>query len=358
MDLVFYGNQRQLEYDLVVAPGIDPEVIRMKFDGADSLRLDSAGNLVISAGTGELRQHRPIIYQERDGLRQPINGRYVIRAHNQVAFEISPYDIHQPLIIDPVLTFATYLGTPGEDLFGLSATAASATYPAVAVDSQGNVYVTGYSGGLASQFPGPPGPPLTGVGGTGGGADVFVVKMNPAGTAALYSAVFGGGQIDIGGGIAVDSSGNAYVTGNTNSTAFPVTAGAPQNTLHDTTNAFVAKLNSTGTALLYSTFLGGGGNDWGRAIAVDQSGNAYVTGTAQALVGASFSFPLVSPISSTPSAGFLTKVNSAGTAFVYSTFLSAGIGYGIALDGSADAYVTGSTGTVPPPRPRGRMCSK
>jgi hypothetical protein len=358
VDLVFYGHQRQLEYDLVVAPGADPGAIRLQFDGVDNLRLDSAGNLVLRAGAGELRQHRPIVYQERDGARQSVNGRYVIQAHNRVAIEIAQYDTRKPLIIDPVLTFATYLGSPSGDLQGLSAAADNATYPAVAVDSQGNVYLTGWNGGLATQFPinigsvTLPAPP----GGTGGGGtEVFVVKMNSAGTALAYSVVFGGGGTDIGGGIAVDTSGNAYVTGSTTSTGpgpsgnFPTSAGAAQPVIHGPTNAFVTKVNAAGNALTYSTYLGGSGNDWGRAIAVDQSGNAYVTGTAQEVAGTNF--PLVNAISSTPGAGFLTEVNSAGTAFAYSTFLSAGIGYGIALDSSADAYVAGTTGTVASPSP-------
>jgi len=351
VDLVFYGNQRQLEYDLVVAAGADPGAIRMQFDGVDSLRLDSAGNLVLRAGAGELRQHRPVVYQERDGTRQPVNGRYVIQAHNRVAFEIAKYDTRKPLIIDPVLTFATYLGTPGEELFGLSATADSATYPAVAVDSQGNVYLTGFNGGTAAEFPPYPARTLPApAGGTGGGGtEVFVAKMNSAGTALAYSVVFGGGQTDVGGGIAVDSSGNAYVTGYTSSTNFPISAGAAQLVIHGVTNAFVAKVNAAGNALTYSSYLGGNGSDWGRAIAVDKSGNAYVTGTAQESAGTNF--PLVNAISSTPGAGFLSEVNPAGTAFVYSTFLSAGIGYGVTLDSIANAYVTGTTGTSTAPSP-------
>jgi hypothetical protein len=344
VDLVFYGNQRQLEYDLVVAPGADPGAIRMQFDGVDSLRLDSAGNLVLRAGAGELRQHRPIVYQERDGARQSVNGRYVIQAHNRVTFEIAKYDTRKPLIIDPVLTFATYLGTPGEDLYGLSATADNATYPAVAVDSQGNVYMTGFNGGTAAQFPGGIGSATLTAQGIGGGTEVFVLKMNSSGTALAYSVVFGGGGPDVGGGIAVDASGNAYVTGYTSSTAFPITASAPQSSIHGPTNAFIAKVNAAGNALTYSTYLGGSGSDWGRAIAVDHSGNAYVTGTAQEVAGTNF--PLVNAISSTPAAGFLTEINSTGTEFVYSTFLSAGIGYGIALDSIADAYVAGTTGTA------------
>jgi hypothetical protein len=351
VDLVFYGNQRQLEYDLVVAPGADPAAIRMQFDGVDSLHLDSAGNLVLRAGAGELRQHRPIVYQERDGARQVLNGRYVIHAHNRVAFEIAQYDTRKPLIIDPVLTFATYLGTPGEELYGLSATTDNATYPAVAVDPQGNIYLTGFNGGTAAQFPGNIGSvtlPAPGGGTGGGGTEVFVVKMNSAGTGLAYSVVFGGGQTDVGGGIAVDASGNAYVTGYTSSTNFPISAGAPQTVLHGPTNAFMTKLNATGTALTYSTYLGGSGSDWGRAIAVDASGNAYVTGTAQEVAGTNF--PLVNPLLATPAAGFLTELSSAGTAFVYSTFLD-GIGYGITLDTSAYTYVTGSTGTVAAPSP-------
>ncbi len=354
VDLAFYGNQGQLEYDFVLAPGADPKAIRLQFDGADGMHLDHAGNLVLSAVTGEIVQHKPVVYQERAGVRQTIEGRYVIQAHNQVEFEIASYDSRKPLVVDPTLSFATYLGTPGEEVFGLSAAASTATYPAVAVDSQGNVYVTGYNGGNASQFPGHPGI-LEGSGnGVGGGTDVFVVKMNPSGTELLYSVVLGGGLTDIGGGIAVDTSGNAYITGYTNSSypssaSFPVTSGAPQSVDNGGYNAFVTKINSSGTALVYSTYLGGGGNYWGRAIAVDHSGNAYVTGTASASGGAPF--PLVNPIYSGPSSGFLTEVNASGTAFAYSTYLPTGIGYGIAVDSAGNAYVTGSNGNAIQPSP-------
>jgi len=336
VDLVFYGKQRQLEYDLVVAPGADPRAIGLKFDGVDRVRVDSAGNLVLSAGKGEIRQHRPIIYQERDGVRQPVDGRYVIQPGNRVAFAVARYDRRQPLIIDPVLSFATYLGTDG--IFNISSNpATTTTSPAVAVDFQGSVYVAGFNGGGTATFPGPPVvlPP--------GGSDVYVAKMNSTGTALLYSVVFGGGGPDIGGGIAVDGSGNAYVTGFTNSSNLPVSENAKQPNNNGTTNAFVAKVNAAGNLLAYCTYLGGNGSDWGRAIAVDHSGNAYVTGTAQESSGTTF--PLVNAISSTPAPGFLTEVNSTGTDFVYSTFLSAGIGYGIAVDSTGAAYVTGTTGT-------------
>ncbi|MGA3043131.1 MAG: SBBP repeat-containing protein, partial [Bryobacteraceae bacterium] len=347
IDLVLYGNQGRLEYDFAVAPGADPGAIRLAFDGVAGMRIDGAGDLIVSAAAGEMRQHKPIVYQESGGLRQTIDGRYVLQAHNRVAFQLGGYDARKPLIIDPALSFATYLGSPGDELdFALTAAASQANYPAVAVDQQGNVYATGFNAGDALTFTGHPST-LTAAHG-GGGTDVFVVKMNSSG-ALVYDVVFGGGYTDVGGGIAVDSLGNAYVTGFTSSPNFPITAGAPQSSNNGLVNAFVAKVNTAGTALVYSTYLGGSGSFWGRAIAVDHAGNAYVTGTASA--SGSIPFPLANPISSTASAGFLSEVNSTGTAFVYSTFLGAGIGYGVAVDGNGDAYVTGSTGSASAPSP-------
>jgi photosystem II stability/assembly factor-like uncharacterized protein len=340
VDLVFYGRQRQLEYDLVVAPGADPKAIRLQFDGVESMRVDQAGNLLLSTGTGDVEQHRPVIYQERGGAREAVEGRYVIQPHHRVAFEIARYDRSRPLIVDPVLTFATYLGTPGNELFSVSGAAATATYPAAAVDFQGSIYLTGFNGGSTLNFPGNP----TSL---GGGFHVFVVKMNSTGTALLYSVVLGGGLTDVGGGVAADASGNAYITGFTSSTNFPVTGSAPQATLQGPTNAFVTEINAAGSALVYSTYLGGTGSDYGRAIAVDRYGNAYVTGAASESAGTNF--PVTN--ASSPAPGFLTQVNPAGTAFVYSTFLSAGIGYGIAVDGGGNAYIAGTTGTVSSPSP-------
>jgi len=349
VDLAFYGNQGQLEYDFVVAPGASTKAIRLQFEGVDGMRLDPAGDLVLSAANGEIRQHKPVVYQESAGARQIVEGRYVIQAHNRVAFEIASYDKRRPLVIDPVLTFGTYLGSPGDEVFGLSAAGSSSTYPAVAVDVQGNVYVTGYNGSTAASFTGNPAILTSSGPEPGGGVDVFLVKMNATGTTLLYSVVFGGGLTDVGGGVAVDTQGNAYVAGYTNSLNFPITTGAPQTTLNGGNNAFVTKVNATGTALAYSTYLGGSGDFYGRAIAVDRSGNAYVTGTAEASGGTPF--PLVGPISSTPSSGFLTAVNATGTGFAYSTYLAAGIGYGVAVDSGSNAYITGSTASATAPSP-------
>ena len=211
--------------------------------------------------------------------------------------------------------------------------------------------MTGYNGGLAAEFPGNSWPALNRLRRNGRRRRVFVVKMNSAGTAALYSAVFGGGQIDIGGGIAVDSSGNAYVTGYTNSTSFPRYRGSSpdHSPWHYQRICCETEFRRDRAALLDLS-----GRERQRLGTRHRcrSFRQRVCHRNRAGVGRrQLPFPLVESISSTPSAGFLTKVNSAGTAFVYSTFLSAGIGYGIALDGSADAYVTGSTGTVTAPSP-------
>ena len=326
VDLLLYGDQGRLEYDFVVAPGANPKVIHLAFDGARRMRLDDAGDLVLTTALGEIREHKPIVYQDVNGARRNISGHYVIGHDGCVGFEVASYDSRRPLIIDPVLSYMTYLGSPGVESF-------NGNYPAIAVDSQGNAYVTGQNGGStnfgpsgATMLPPPPG------GTGGGGTEVFVTKFNPSGTAVIYSVVFGGGGQDVGGGIAVDGSGNAYITGTTSSINFPVSAGAPQGVINGNTNAFVTKVNSSGTALVYSTYLGVGGDLYvqGNAIALDAAGNAYVTGAANSTL-ATYN-------------GFLTKVNSAGTQFVYSNSLSTGIGYGITADSAGNTFVAGAVG--------------
>jgi photosystem II stability/assembly factor-like uncharacterized protein len=325
VDLVLYGNQRQLEYDFVVAPGADSKTIQLLFDGASQIRLDTNGDLVLSTAFGEIRQHTPNVYQESNGLRQTIEGHWRIGARNRVGFEIAKYDHRKPLVIDPVLSYASYLGSPGFEAFGNGQTG---TYPAIAVDSQGNAYLTGYNGGTAADF-GPSGAitlsaPSGGSG--GGGVDAFVSKFNSSGTALVYSVVFGGGVNDVGTAIAVDRSGNAFITGYTSSSNFPVSSSAAQPALNGTTNAFVTEVNSAGTALIYSTYLGSGTQS-GYSIALDGSDNAYVAGAAQS-----------------GSTGFLTKVNSNGTQFLYSLTTDFGPAYGVAVDLSGNAFITGSPG--------------
>ncbi len=329
VELVYYGNQRQLEYDLVVEPGADPAAIALSFEGVEKLRIDAQGDLLLETHDGEVRQHKPLVYQEMDDGRREIAGAYVLNGERQVGFEVATYDGSQPLIIDPVLSYSTYLGGNGNDRSF-----------AIAVDASGNAYVTGQT-----SFTGfPTASPFQADG--GGGQDAFVTKLNAAGNSLVYSTYLGGSDSEIGRGIAVDASGSAYVTGSTESTDFP-TVNPFQSALDSTEDAFVTKLNAAGNALVYSTYLGGSGFDGGFAIAVDGSGNAYVTGS---FLGPDF--PTANPIQPAPGGftdAFVTKFNAAGSALVYSTYLggdSSEQGTSIALDGSGNAYVTGTTSSA------------
>ena len=315
VDLVYYGNQRQLEYDFVVGPGTDPDGITLGFEGVERLRIDAQGDLLLETQDGEIRQHKPLVYQEVDGVRREIAGSYVLSGRRQVGFQVAAYDAGQPLIIDPVLVYSTYLGGNSPE-----------RGRAITVDSSGNAYVTGDTS--STNFP--TASPFQGTSG-GGFNDAFVTKFNLTGNGAVYSTFLGGSTSDVGTGIVVDGSGNAYVTGS-GSTDFP-TASPIQATSGGSLDAFVTKLNPTGSALVYSTLLGGSGAESGSDIAIDSSGNAYVTGSTP-----STDFPTVSPIQSASGGGndaFVAKVNAAGSAFVYSTYLggsSTDQGTGVAAD--------------------------
>jgi len=337
INLVYYGAQRQLEYDLVVGPGADPNQIKLAFEGADKIDLDPSGDLLLKIGDGELHLKKPIVYQELNGTRQPVSAKYVLRKEEKIAglevgVKVAAYDENKPLIIDPALSYSTYLGGDSIDE-GIS----------IAVDGLGEAYLTGLTG--SSDFP--TANPLQAAG--GGSMDVFVSKINAAGSALVYSTYLGGSYWDSGLGIAVDESGNAYVTGATHSPDFPtanplqVTCGrcGPPDFSMD---AFVVKLKDDGSALLYSTYLGGSSDDAASGISVDGSGNAYVTGYTM-----STDFPTTNPLQGTFGGyadAFVAKLKDDGSALVYSTYLGGNSddeGDGIAVDGSGNAYVTGYT---------------
>jgi len=353
VDLVYYGNQRQLEYDLVVAPGAEPQAILLDItaDGRKPLRVANNGDLVVITAVGEVRFRKPTIYQPEGnsdwpanasyaaGARRTVDGRWVRRGASRVGFEIGAYDKRQPLVIDPALYYSTYVGgTLFNPIFSL------------AIDSSGNAYVTGNT--TSTNFPTTTGAYQTKYAGS---HDAFVTKVNPAGTAYLYSTYLGGNGIDHGSGIAVDSLGNAYVAGTTSSKNYPVTAGAFQSTCGGCAggnpDGFVTKLNPTGSALLYSTYLGGSdGYEHVDAIAVDGSGDAFITGFT-----CSSDFPTTPGAFQTTYKGSctlfggnarITKLNPTGTAPVYSTFLG-GTGTdcanSITVDAGGNAYVTGYT---------------
>ncbi|MDR3678066.1 MAG: SBBP repeat-containing protein, partial [Acidobacteriota bacterium] len=392
VDLVYYGNLGGLlEYDFVVAPGADPAAIRFELSGGREVgsgqpavgsgsqgqaqrqsKIDPSGDLVVKTGSGEIRLHKPVVYQEAESdVRGPksevqdetrksnnrqsaidhrkfMEGRYVLEANNQVGFNVPSYDPTRPLVIDPALSYSTYLGGTGGDM----------AY-AITVDTAGNAYVAGEAS--STNFPVTPGAFQT----TNPAGSAFVTKLNPTGTALVYSTYLGGSSGATASGLAVDTSGNVYVTGYTGAIDFPVTPGAFQTTnkaaTNGNTNAFVTKLNPTGTALVYSTYLGGSGlstgapyyGDKGNAMAVDATGNVYVAGQAY-----STDFPVPLGALQTANHGeakgtfnaFITKLNAAGTALAYSTYLGGSggrisyegdLGSAIAVDLAGDAVVTG-----------------
>jgi hypothetical protein len=351
IDLVYYGNQRQLEYDFVVAPGADCKRISLVFEGAERVEVEEAnGDLLLHTSLGVLRQHQPQVYQEVDGARRMVSGRYVKRAGGLVGFEVASYDATKRLVIDPTLVYSTFLGGSGA---AQGSTIGGDSSNAIASDAAGNVYITGdtnspdfpiTSGAFQTTYP--------------GSYCSYVTKLNPSGTALVYSTYLGGNGTYS---IAVDDSGSTYITGVTTSTSFPTTPDAYQPTNHAGSlgNAFITKLNPSGTALVYSTYLGGSGDsdrsritggDVGGGIAVDPSGNVCVVGTtySQDFPTTPGAFQTTNKASNSLSRRtvFVTRLNPTGTALVYSTYLGGTAlegGSGIAVDASGNAYVTGAT---------------
>jgi len=323
--LVFYGNRHRLEYDFLVAPGGDPAAIRLQFGGVERLRVARNGDLVLRTVGGEWRHYRP---QAHQGGRK-VAAAYVIRGPREIGFRVGVYDRSEPLVIDPTLSYATYLGGSGDDrAYG------------VALDASGCAYLLGETS--SADFPkvGAAQP------GFGGYTDVFVAKLNAAGTALVYSTYLGGSNRDSGRGIALDSDGNAYLTGFTYSPNFPVTTGVVQASLPGSVGAFAAKLSASGSVLAYSTYLGGGGTNYGMAIAVDSSANAYVAGFANSLNFPVTTGALRGTFGGGCYDGFVTKLNASASALLYSTYLGGSGGdtaRGIAVDASGAAYVTGHT---------------
>jgi uncharacterized repeat protein (TIGR01451 family) len=374
IDLVYYDRAGQLEYDFVVAAGADASAIRLTFEGADSVRVDEAGALVIETAAGALRQLAPVVYQEGAGGRQPVASRYALHGDGSVGFGLGAYDASAPLVIDPVLAYDVTMsdvlrptgiavdefgnayvvrGDVHESTLGVLKLDAAGTpvfetflghgnieCEAIAVDRFGNVYVTGETS--------PAGFPTVNAVQPehGGGEDAFVTKLTADGSELVYSTFLGGGQEDDAFAVAVDNEGSAYVVGETDSSDFPTYA-AVQAGLAGSRDAFVAKLTPEGSALAYSTYLGGTAREKGLGIAVDGAGNAYVTGYT-----ISADFPTQNALQAVmggPVDAFVTKLTADGSELVYSTFLG-GDGseadLDIATDQTGSAYVTGTTAST------------
>jgi Abnormal spindle-like microcephaly-assoc'd, ASPM-SPD-2-Hydin/Beta-propeller repeat len=360
VDLVYHGNQGQLEYDFEVAPGASPRAIRLALEGAQSTRIDAAGNLAVSVQGGDLLFHAPVAYQELGGQRRIVPSRYVVRK-NQVEFRLARYDTSRPLVIDPTLAYSTYLG--GSSIDGANA---------IAIAPDDTAFITG--GTFSTDFP-----VVHPVLPFGGDEDAFVAKISSDGATLLYATYLGGTNQDYGTGIAVDTFGDAYITGATDSPNFPVTplvfntlcgsdgeCGATYNVPgYIVFNGFVTELNPAGSSIVYSSYIGGYQQTQGLAIAIDSAHDAYIAGE----IG-----PPIVPQQNGPAyyfgvhGGFQSTIGGAGDAFVlkvdatasdalYSTYLGGqdeDIGLGIYPDAGENAYVTGltySSQTETPPFP-------
>jgi hypothetical protein len=394
IDVEYYGNQGQLEYDFIVSEGADTKNIKIGIEGADRVEINTEGELVLGIEDKEVKQHKPVIFEEKDGKRKEIEGKYVKIGEREVGFEIGEYDKSAKLIIDPVLVYSSYIGglsandpyagtdyascievdesgnayvagqtgsidfpkttgaynatsnryggafvtkfnSIGSDLI-YSTVIDQSSVAGLAVDSLGNAYITGY--GSPYYHPITPGAyNKLGIADSG----VFVTKLNATGSDLVYSAFLGKGYSR---GLVVDSMGNTYITGHTYDSSYPTTSGA-YDTRPDSEDAFVTKLNAEGNDLVYSTFVGGTSLELAAEITIDVAGNAYITGRTY-----SSDFPATSGAYDTTYNGrddaFITKINSTGSSLVYSTFLggtSDEYSSGIAIDSLGNAYLTGYT---------------
>lgn len=360
IDLIYHGNQGRLEYDFEIAPGRNPEQVVLRFQGPEKLRLDPDGNLVLTIDGGEVRLQAPQVYQAFGETRRAIAGSFELRGNHEVGFRLGAYDRSRTLVIDPVLTYSTYLGGSGNEACSvITGTGLGvAGCPAMAVDLAGNAYVAGST--TSTDFPIPVGssPYQSTLKGT---ANVFIAKFNSTATILEFATYLGGNGTDITAGDAVDAGGNVYVAGTTSSSNFP-TNGTNKpfqaTPLSSGKHVFVSKLDPTGHTLLYSTYLSGTGTDLASGVALDPSSNAYVTGTTTSKE-VKTGFPsTVGSYQTTPATGsaiqfFMTKINpnfSGSSSVIYSTYFGGGnpangqaVGGGIAVDSNSNVYITGGT---------------
>lgn len=337
VDLVLYGKDGQLEYDLIVKPGADAKRIRLAFEGAAKEELDGRGELVLSTAAGSVRQRNPLVYQDQNGVRRAIGATYAPLGHHQFGIRLASYDRNLPLRIDPTVTFSSFLGGTDTE-YGSG----------IALDPDGNILVCGETSSL--DFP------LVGaIQSTNGGlSNAFVTKLDPTGSTVLYSTYLGGTMQDRASAISVDPSGNAYVVGRTNSTDFPVANGPFSFFRGGAFDAWLSKLSPDGSQLLFSTYWGGSGNDSAFGVAVDATGNAYLTGGTNS----TDDFPVTPGAFQTNNGGgtdaWVSKIDPSQVGFaavIWSTFLGGtgrDRGNAIAVDASGDAYVTGRTNSPEP----------
>ena len=331
-DLIFHGDPSRLEFDLNLAPGADPEYIRFRLNGADQLSIDSSGDLIARIASTEFRLHRPVAFQPGAGSDRPVRAEFVLAANQEVGFRIDGFDPTRSLTIDPVLSYASFLGGGSAD-----------TAYAIALDSQHNFYVSGET--ASTDFPISGGVQAS----NGGTNDAFVLKIKSDGSGLVYSTFLGGSLVDASQALAVDSTGSAYVAGFTSSSNFP-TVNALQTALAGGQDIFVTKLSPDGASLVFSTYLGGTGLDTIAAIALDASNNVVLAGTTK-----SQDFPVVNALQPTltgtsgNSDAFVAKLKADGSALIFSTYFG-GTGVdgatGVAVSSTGNVWVSGGTGSA------------
>jgi hypothetical protein len=347
IDLLYYGNQQQLEYDFELLPGADPRRIQFEIQGASQIKLDQEGTLIVRIGSKELHFQSPAVYQESDGQRMAVSGKYVVKDSSHIAFQVAGYDSSLTLVIDPVLVYSSYLGGSGND-----------QPTGIAVDSVGSVYVAGYTDS--------PDFPLATLGSLPRNTNhVFVTKLDPAGAHLIYADYIGGGSQDYGVALVLDSANNVYVTGSTESSNFP-TVNPFQSQLPGPYSGFLTKVSADGASLLYSTYLGGNAFDQPTSLAIDGLRQVHVAGFTM-----SQNFPVANAYQATAAAnegglygdyGFLTKFSADGSSLIYSTYLSGNSNVAqdcgtpcwptpynaisaLTVDANGNAYVAGTTNT-------------
>ena len=358
VDLVYYGNQGQLEYDFEVSPGSDPKFVALKFGGPRDLTIDSNGDLILALGGNEVRLQAPRVYQKLGSEERTVAGRFALRgqAKDEVGFELGPYDRTRTLIIDPKLAYSTYLGGSGaESCSAITGLAFTPGCPGIAVDAASNAYVAGST--ESTDFPQTTGEYQTALG-AGATANAFIAKFNSIGQ-LVFATYLGGSGIDYTAGVAVDSGFDIVVAGTTNSGDFPTEGSNPAfqaTPISGGQHVFVSKLDPAGRTLLYSTYLSGNGVDIASGVALDPGGNAYVTGTTtstESQTGFPSTVGAYQVLSKSTNQFFFTKVNpnAGGSSSVpYSTYFGgsspstgAAVGGGVAVDGTSNAYITGGT---------------
>lgn len=334
IDLLYHGRQDALEYDFIVSPGTNPSRILLEFTGADRIHIEGNGDLVLQSGKAELRHRKPVIYQEINGVRRLVPGGYVRRGARGVGFALGAYDRRQPLVIDPVLLYSSYLGGGSHD-----------TALAVAVDAAGSVILTGQTDGL----------PANSAFGSAGNSNVFVTKLTPDGSSIAFTTILGGANHEWTRGLALGPDGSIYLHGSTDSPDFPVSAGAFDISYGGAGgDAFVVRLSAQGDALIYASYLGGSAGEAGIDIAVDAGGRAYVAGrTSSTDFPVAGQTPLQSALS-TPAPGapdydsYVAAIDPIGSSLIFSTYLGGDGADGseaLALDAAGHVFVTGFTGS-------------